>query len=431
MKSPFRTQRPLLSRCAWITTLICLLPRTVLAGFIGPATIVTSDWGSGDSQVGIEYQDTSDVFPRHFGTGGASQIVISDQVNSRIKIYTGDGALSRIIKPQGMRVEVMQAIVNWPGEDILVSDNYILTLEADYTQLYDYSGNLYKNFTFTSIKGNAVYIFRDGSFITQGGGTNYYRYSSSGQLLQSYNTKPLELGVIGNESRQPDRSYKITVRYPERAYSIITPGQSADEITRDSFGYLYAIQRLVDQLNPGTPEVRDIQHYRAIRFNSCGKETARLDLPNNESELSPEQPIIGRVRTVIAEYGQPVIAPNGDVYTWKRTPDKYSILKWTWVDDPNVPTGPEPPTNLSLTPSINGLYLTWQASPNDPGCVTKYEIARATTSGGVFSTIDTVEKGVLKYNDTTAETGTTYYYKVRAMAGSDPSAYTAAVVGKP
>jgi len=29
-----------------------------------------------------------------------------------------------------------------------------------------------------------------------------------------------------------------------------------------------------------------------------------------------------------------------------------------------------------------------------------------------------------------AETGTTYYYKVRAMAGSDPSAYTAEVAGK-
>ena len=37
---------------------------------------------------------------------------------------------------------------------------------------------------------------------------------------------------------------------------------------------------------------------------------------------------------VALEYGSPVLAPSGDVYTWKRTPDKYSIVKWSWVDDP-------------------------------------------------------------------------------------------------
>ena len=33
------------------------------------------------------------------------------------------------------------------------------------------------------------------------------------------------------------------------------------------------------------------------------------------------------------EYGEAVVAPNGDVYTWKRALTTYSILKWTWVDD--------------------------------------------------------------------------------------------------
>jgi hypothetical protein len=311
-----------------------------------------------------------------------------------------------------------------------VSNGYILTMTGKYVQLYNFDGSLLGSFTYPTIKGRPAAVLSDESFLTEGAGTNYYKYSRSGQLLQSYNTEPLELGVIVNESRQPDRSYSITIRYQERAYSIVTPGQSADKITRDGFGYLYAIQRLVDQVNPGTSEVRHIQHYRVIRFNSCGKETARLDLPNNMSELSAEEPIIGRIRKVIAEYGQPVIAPNGDVYTWKRTPDKYSILKWTWVDDPNALTRPDAPTGLTVTPSTTGLYLAWKASPNDPGCVTKDEIVRATTSGGVFSTIGTVEKGILKYNDATAEVGTQYYYKVRAKAGTEYSPYTAEESGK-
>ena len=130
------------------------------------------------------------------------------------------------------------------------------------------------------------------------------------------------------------------------------------------------------------------------------------------------------------EYGPPVISPNGDVYTWKRTPDKYSILKWQWQDDPNVPAGPDAPTGLTVMPSTSGIYLTWTASPQDPGCVTGYEIARATSAGGVFSTVATIGKGVLKYNDTTVETGITYYYKVRALAGTDSSAYTSEMSGK-
>ena len=36
----------------------------------------------------------------------------------------------------------------------------------------------------------------------------------------------------------------------------------------------------------------------------------------------------------------------------------------------------------------------------------------------------------VKFNDTTVETGITYYYKVRALAGSDASAYTTEASGK-
>ena len=100
------------------------------------------------------------------------------------------------------------------------------------------------------------------------------------------------------------------------------------------------------------------------------------------------------------------------------------------MDDSNVPTGPDAPTGLSLMPSINGLYLSWTASPNDPGCVTGYEVTRSTTAGGVSTVIATVNAGMLKYNDATAAAGTTYYYKVRAMAGMEYSPYTSEVSGK-
>jgi hypothetical protein len=175
----------------------------------------------------------------------------------------------------------------------------------------------------------------------------------------------------------------------------------------------------------------------AVRYSRCGKELGRITMPqlqyqpstsaaNANVPLNEETPRPG----VALEYGSPSLAPNGDVYTWKRTPDKYSIVKWTWVDDPNQPSGPDAPTNLAAAPSISGLYLTWTASPNDPGCVTGYEISRSDTSGGTLSVIATVDKGVLSYNDTTAAVGTTYYYKLRAKSGNDFSAYTNEASGK-
>jgi len=165
------------------------------------------------------------------------------------------------------------------------------------------------------------------------------------------------------------------------------------------------------------------------KISSCGKILGHVQLPTDEIS---DYTVVGgeKYANYIARYGNATFGADGNVYTWKKTDAKYSILKWTWVDDPNVLTGPDAPTGLSLIPSTTGLYLTWTASPSDPGCVTGYEVSRATSAGGVGSTVATVNAGVVKYNDATATAGTTYYYKIRAVAGSEYSPYTSEVSGK-
>ena len=210
-----------------------------------------------------------------------------------------------------------------------------------------------------------------------------------------------------------EKNYKYTVTYPDRVYGL-TLSIPYKRFIRDSSARLNAV---------GAKSAR--------KYSVCGKELGVVGIPEDQRRIiKPGGGGFEEQSELIEQYGQPVIAPNGDVYTWKRTPDKYSILKWTWVDDPNVPTGPDAPTNLTAAASIDGIYLSWKASPQDPGCVTSYEIYRATSAGGVGSTIGTVNAGQLKYNDTTATAGTTYYYKIRAMSGSDPSVYTSEVSGK-
>lgn len=299
-------------------------------------------------------------------------------MNGRRKIYGGDGTLVKVVKcvkdPSG----------EWNEECRI--------------PLYDYVQ--------TTTDGN-IWVS-----LVQYRKQQYSLYSPAGQLIKTSTTRPLELGKV-SEKRISANKYKITVTYPDKAYSLDMAGPF-EKYVRDTNDFMYALSGKVVK-----------------KFGACGKELGSLTIPENQLNIiKPSGRGVEAVAELIAEYGQPVVAPNGDVYTWKRTPDTYSILKWTWVDDPNVPTGPDAPTGLTVMPSTTGLYLTWTASPQDPGCVTGYEIARATSAGGVGTTISTVNAGVVKYNDTSASAGTTYYYKVRAKAGSEYSNYTSEVSGK-
>ena len=99
----------------------------------------------------------------------------------------------------------------------------------------------------------------------------YFLYSPMGQLVQTYTSKPMELGLFDKFEGQPDGSTKVIVRFPERAL-ITVPDQRPEKISRDSVGYIYATQRFVDVLNADTSDEQTIQHYRVIRYGYCSKE---------------------------------------------------------------------------------------------------------------------------------------------------------------
>jgi len=94
---------------------------------------------------------------------------------------------------------------------------------------------------------------------------------------------------------------------------------------------------------------------------------------------------------------------------------------------------PGAPSGLRLAIEGKGLLLTWQASPDDPGKVTRYEIDRAEVASGPFETVGKVEPGTLKYKDEKAMPENIYYYKVRAVsseAGKTYSPYSNIVTGE-
>lgn len=341
----------------------------------GPAEIISGTWGQNNDQFGIKYGDTNDVFAGPIYILADGNIVIQDVINGRYKVYSADGTLQKALKCVEVSPDVYNEECNFDG---------------DYLQ--------------TTSDGN---MWVDQSKYKQ---PKYSLYSPTGQLIKTSTTKPLELGVV-KSTKLGENNYKITVTYPDKVY-----GLSADRkftrYVRDTSGFVYGI-------NAGG----------VWRFNQCGKLTGTVLMPSSQIQETPRPGGGENIITVQAEYGHPVVAPNGDVYTWKRA-GKYSILKWTWADDPNVPTGPDAPTNFSVMPSTTGLYLTWAASPQDPGCVTGYEIDQTTTSGGPYTVVTTVNAGTFKYNDTSAAAKTIYFYKIRAVSGTNYSPFTNEVSGK-
>ncbi len=383
------------------------LTSNVFGAWQGPSEIVTASFGSATSQIGIEYGDSFDRVPKLFVVDGGGNIIIGDEVNRRIVIFKNDGSLLGTLTTSIDLIKVK--IVYWPYNLAVLDGNKIVIETEGHLQVFNYQGERLSEYTI-SLDYFVEKVNPDGSIFFKSK-TNYVLYSPTGQLIKTSAERPLELGRVAEQPLSGGR-YKITITYPDVTYSIL--GGPFEKYQRDAAGKLNAVSgKLVK------------------KYNQCGKTLGTLVIPQNESTLiSPGGRGFEERRQLISEYGEPVIAPNGDIYTWKRTPDKYSILKWTWVDDPNVPTGPDAPTGLSVMPSTTGLYLTWTASPQDPGCVTGYEIVRGTSAGGVYSTLTTVDKGIIKYNDTTAAAGTTYYYKVRGAAGNEYSPYTSEVSGK-
>jgi hypothetical protein len=202
-----------------------------------------------------------------------------------------------------------------------------------------------------------------------------------------------------------------------------------DNFVRDQNDFLYFYTTYTAK-DPVSGE--DSMTSYVVKYDQCGKKVGELNLPISEYESLTQEELDMPTTTlrVRKEYGPPVIGPDGSVYAYKRTPDTYSILKWTWVDSPDDPQpGPDAPANLTVQPSIDGLYLTWGASPQDPGCVDGYEVERSTSAGGIYTSVKATDPGVLKFNDTGALPGSTYFHKVRAKSGSTFSPYTAEMSG--
>ena len=368
----------------------------------GPVEVVTGKWGTSVGQFGFVNAEPTDGFPTRFLIDSNDNILISDSFNKRVQVFRPNGNVTTFSYKD---LEPGWKIRQWPSEKIGVYDN--IFVEGGYIerQFYDYQGNLLREISIPDCILKKVND--DGSLILQNYKTEvYYKYSSTGQLLETYKKRPLELGVV-KERRSGSKRYKVTIKYPDKEWVVISKG-ACSRYVRDLNCNLYC---------PG--------HRQVIKYDEDGNEAARLTMPKRIAEETPARdPGVEAITKVIEEYGPPVVSPNGDVYAWKRTPDTYSIVKWTWQ-------GPKyAPQSLKVASSKTGLHLTWEPPIYEAKYVKEYEIVRSDEICGQFTPISTVPKNTLKYEDKDVSEGTTYCYKVSAVKASGSSEYSNKAAGK-
>jgi hypothetical protein len=134
---------------------------------------------------------------------------------------------------------------------------------------------------------------------------------NEGKVIAPLSQKDRE-AIIVRSMKITANTYRVTVVFADKNL-VLDSEQDLKIAARDVNGFVYGI---------ATDSI--------VRFDKNGKTNATLSLPRAHEELIPAVPGQSAPRGVYIEYGEPVIAPNGDVYLGKKSEATYSVLRWTW-----------------------------------------------------------------------------------------------------
>ena len=393
----------------------------LFANWIGTQIMMTAPLGDGLEQIRVrKTEDLGEVVPEDFVVLEDGKVVINTFYK---KIFDKNGFLKEI------KFEIPKGSF---FSDFIYKDGFYLVLfsivngEEIYKEFrhYDYEGNVrWTKKPDEKLENGIQHVFPNGDLLLFIDG-KYQRHSATLDFIETYSTYENAMGkaVIVSEGRQPDGSYLSEIEIEKTSFKIKEEGP----FTASNFKLDNKENLLVYAGRKGGLEV--------AKYDRCGKKLGSMYMPESIIHETPKpgDPYM-TITTYEAVYGLPVFYPSDDFYTTFRNETEYKILKWAWVDSPTDPKGgPDAPLAVQALPSTTGVYLTWSPSPQDPGCVTGYDIERSTSATGIFSSLTTVPPkadGAYSFNDEGATAGATWYYKVKAkseIGDSDPAGASAA-----
>jgi glycosidase len=319
------------------------------------------------------------------------------------------------------------------GGGLLVTVNADLTPTAAPTNLSASADGLQIALSWSGVAGASGYnVYR--SPVNGGGyvklnsapitGTSFTDASGllSGQRF-FYIVKALD--SVGNESAPSNEasatpSYKIgwaNLQWPPTLDYTISAANTTDTV----YGQVYiegvtsasgATPGLLAQLGYGAQgsDPRSWTSWTALSFN--------VDAGNNDEFKGALQPTTPGVYSYFTRY-----STNGGA-SWTYG-DLNGIGDGSFAQQTDQPgaltvrpaadtTAPAAPTNLqAFNGGATAIALSWTASTSSD--VFRYDIYRSTTAGGGYAKIGAVDAGVTQYADANLQTGTPYFYVVRAL----------------
>lgn len=188
-------------------TLFFSLAPDILASWSGPVEVYSAIWGNADGQLGLEFGDTADNFPRSILITDDQRILVGDVVNDKIVIINQQGKFYKSFRPSALPPGThMAPHLQWAT---LKGAKFLLKLGGNY-QIYNTEGLLVHQFKGTSDNIIEIVSLPDNSIIVHKDEPNsYYRYNSDGTLLSIDTTEFQELRNFYNQRKKITKSVAI------------------------------------------------------------------------------------------------------------------------------------------------------------------------------------------------------------------------------
>ena len=380
------------------------ITETVPAEWVGPRVAVIGTWGSGIGQFHLGCGGTFCSFPRNFGVDSDGNVRINDNGNRRVQKYDRHGVLVATVTPPEEHLGRMK----WPNTIYVHQTGSFIAASSKRKFFYSTEGDLvaevngYYEAT-PSIEGYYLMVSRQ----------EYHLLSPKGKLVKRHKNRPPDFGTESSV-REGRKQYTITVSFPDGTY-LIKADKRGGRNVRDLCKNLYRIGRYVRK-----DEEHSNSFQRVYRCDPCSQSVTVFETPRSSNQPLLRNAIAEQRSIAIEEYGDVFVSPRGNIYCWKRTPDTYSILKWTWQGEATAPQ------SLESSASDRGelISLCWEPPREDSVSVTEYEILRANEVCGPFHSLGKAKKSVLRFDDRDLKPGDVFYYHVRAIRDKEYSGYS-------
>ena len=390
--------------CVSALCLMALSLNCAYAEWGSPVVVVNGGWGTADSEFDLSIGDSVIKFPLVTDVSSAGEIAITDERNGRVKIYRSDGNLKNLLVPPVSNPRLKTYIPFFIGSNVTIATSSYFFYSATGNLIVERQRADGRYFSYDSI-GESWFLTRK-----KDANKFWLEYSPTGELLNMYTEKPLVMGRYSKDIvlYAGDKLQQTIIDYPGVTWVRVDENDRCTEY---------------DYIRDGSSNVYCKLEKSLKRFNACGRVVSEFTMP--EDDLVEQdvgnlaEPIVTQINAL---YGDIVLADNGDVYTSRSATSGYQAVRFSWQASANDRNdGPFAPEGLAAQVNGSDVTLTWDLSPHDAGCVSGYEVGRATTAGGSYTALATVAQSASTHTDSTAQAGTTYYYAVRATSSINVS----------